>query len=343
MDTLTQITLGASVGEAVLGKQVGRQAALWGGICGLLPDLDVLLPLGDAVKNFTYHRSASHSIFVLTLFTPLMVFLILKLRPALARHKRRWVLLVWLALVTHVLLDCFTVYGTQIFWPLKTPPVMWSTIFIIDPAYTVPLLGGLLAALILTRHRNRGHLLNTAGLVLSTAYLAWSVGVKLHVTAATHAELQRQDIAYSRILTGPTPFNTVLWRILVMDDGGYYEGFYSLLDKRPQIHFDRYASRSELLAGIEDHWPVQRLQWFTHGFYAVDKRFDSVVMTDLRMGLEPDYVFSFKVGRIGNPHAKPSPSEKVKADRALDRLAWVWDRIWDPDAPRGAQVGFNRR
>ena len=49
MDTVTQIGLGAAVGEAVLGKQIGRRALLWGGICGLLPDLDVLIPLGDAV------------------------------------------------------------------------------------------------------------------------------------------------------------------------------------------------------------------------------------------------------------------------------------------------------
>jgi inner membrane protein len=45
MDTVTQIGLGAAVGEAVLGRQLGRRALLWGGICGLLPDLDVLVPL----------------------------------------------------------------------------------------------------------------------------------------------------------------------------------------------------------------------------------------------------------------------------------------------------------
>jgi inner membrane protein len=333
MDTITQIALGASVGEAVVGRQVGRRAALWGGICGLLPDLDVLIPLGDAVKEFTYHRSASHSLFVLTALTPLLVALILKFSPTLAQYRRRWYMLVWLALTTHILLDSFTVYGTQIFWPLKTPPVMWSTIFIIDPVYTLPLLGGLLASLILSRQRNRGHLLNRAGLILSSLYLAWSIGAKLHVTATAHADLQRQGIAYTQVLTGPTPFNTVLWRILVMDERGYYEGFYSLLDQTTQVAFTHYPSHDELLAGIEGHWPVQRLQWFTQGFYAVHKMNDAVVMTDLRMGLEPTYVFNFKVGRIGNPHAKPVPSERARGIRSLDQLTWVWDRIWAPRPP----------
>ena len=56
MDTVTQIGLGAAVGEAMLGRLVGRRALLWGGIFGLLPDLDVLVPLGDAVRDFTYPR-----------------------------------------------------------------------------------------------------------------------------------------------------------------------------------------------------------------------------------------------------------------------------------------------
>ena len=65
MDSITQIALGAAVGEVVLGRQVGRRAMLWGGICGLFPDLDLLVPLNDAVKELTYHRGPSHSLFVL--------------------------------------------------------------------------------------------------------------------------------------------------------------------------------------------------------------------------------------------------------------------------------------
>ena len=57
MDSLTQIALGAAVGEAVLGRKVGRKAALWGAVCGTLPDLDVLVPMADPVAAFTYHRS----------------------------------------------------------------------------------------------------------------------------------------------------------------------------------------------------------------------------------------------------------------------------------------------
>jgi inner membrane protein len=332
MDSITQIALGAAVGEAVLGRRVGNRAALWGGLCGLFPDLDLLVPLGDAVKNVTYHRSVSHSLFVLTMVTPLFVHLIYKIQRQRDGNRARWYLLVYLALVTHVLLDCFTVYGTQIFWPLPTPPVMWSTIFIIDPMYSLPLFGGVLAALVMTRRTHRGHLLNTAGLVLSSLYLAWTVGVKMTVTEHARRSLDRQHIPYTRVLTVPTPFNTLLWRVLAMDNSGYHEGFYSILDRTDTVAVTRYADRRHLLEGLESHWPVTRLQWFTHGFYAVDRQDGDIVLTDLRMGSEPAYVFRFVVGKVGNPHPVPAKSRRVKSLPRLDQLGLVWQRIWDENA-----------
>jgi inner membrane protein len=329
VDTVTQIALGAAVGEATLGRQVGRKAMLWGGFCGLFPDLDVLVPLGDAVKEFTYHRGPSHSLFVLAALTPLFVFVIRKLHPQTARHRLGWYALVYLAFATHVLLDCLTVYGTQILWPLSTPPVMWSTIFIIDPAYSIPLFLGVLAALILSRKKGWGHAISAACLILSTAYLVWSAGAKLYVNNHAHESLKRQNIAYDRLLTVATPFNTLLWRVLAMDADEYYEGYYSLLDDTRDVRFTHYKSDRNLLNGLEHHWPVRRLQWFTHGFYAVNQAGDDIVMTDLRMGGEPSYVFRFKVGQTGSPHSVPKKSERVYDERNWEGLKWVWRRIWN--------------
>jgi len=338
VDTITQIALGAAVGEATLGKQVGRSALLWGGICGLLPDLDVLVPLGDAVKNFTYHRGPSHSLFVLAVLTPLMVGLILKLRPQTAPLRKRWYILVYLAFATHVLLDSLTVYGTQIFWPLRTPPIMWSTIFIIDPAYSVPLLIGVIAALLLRRHRRLGHVANAACLALSTVYLIWSAGAKLAVEAAARDTLERQQISFERVLTVPTPFNTLLWRVLVMDQRGYHEGFTSLLDETRDIRFVHYPNDRSLLKRLEGHWPVERLKWFTHGFLAVEQLGNDIVVSDLRMGLEPSYVFSFKVGELGFPNPTPSAAQRVFKPRGWHQLKWVWQRIWNDPSEKSVQI-----
>jgi inner membrane protein len=330
MDSLTQLALGAAVAEATAGRQVGRRALLWGAICGTLPDLDVFVPLGDAVRDFTYHRSASHSLFVLAALTPLVVWLILKLHPATVEHRRRWFALVYLVFATHVLLDSFTVYGTQIFWPFITTPMTWSTIFIIDPLYTVPLLIGSIAALIAARRWSWGHTANTIGLVLSTGYLMWTLGAKLHVEHVARNALEAQNIAFTKVLTTPAPFNSLLWRVLVVNDAHYYESFYSVLDDGSTLRFEQHPRSLDLIEPLRDSWPVQRLQWFTKDFYAATAIEGDIIINDLRMGFEPEYVFRFKVGEMGNPHPHPAPVVQMAGIRSFERLHWVWARIWEP-------------
>jgi len=329
MDSITQIALGAAVGEAVLGRKIGNKAMLWGAIVGTLPDLDVFVPLGDVVKDFTYHRSATHSLLMLALATPLLVWLITRIHPHTREYRWRWALLVYLVLATHVLLDSFTSYGTQLFWPIVDTPVFWSTIFIIDPLYTLPLLMGVLAALIMSRERERGHRLNRDGLIISSLYLGWTVVASVIAQQGFSSALQAQDIEHEQLYVTPAPFSSLLWRAVVIDERGYYEGYYSVLDDDADVGFVHYPDDRQLLVGLENHWPVRRLQWFSHGIYSVTRLQDDIVISDLRMGVEPNYVFRFKVGEISNPHPRPTTAEQLAPVRDLSRLPLLWARIWD--------------
>src|SRR5690606_38827197 len=126
----------------------------------------------------------------------------------------RWCLAVWLVLVTHALLDAMTVYGTRLALPFDDRPFGIGSVFIIDPAYTVPLLAGVVAALAMRGARGRRR--NAAGLAVSTLYLAFSVAAQQHVHGVVDASLQARDGAppsVSRVLVTPTPFNTLLWRV----------------------------------------------------------------------------------------------------------------------------------
>ena len=91
-----------------------------------------------------------------------------------------------------------------------------------------------------------------------------------------------------------------------------------------------YPRRAELLQGLEEHPPVVKLRWFTRGYYAAKEEHGSVVVTDLRMGSEPYYVFRFKVAIAGNPHPSPVKDEQLRTDINRRQLAWVWKRIWSP-------------
>ena len=74
MDSITQGVLGAAVGEAFLGKQLGNRALLIGAIAGTIPDMDVVsrIFLSHEVQGLIYHRGLSHSI----LFTVVIPFLL---------------------------------------------------------------------------------------------------------------------------------------------------------------------------------------------------------------------------------------------------------------------------
>src|SRR5690606_14993479 len=177
MDSLTQILLGGAVAASVAPAGHRRAALLAGAALGTLPDLDSLpiaLLTDDPVALMTLHRGASHSLLVLPFVGWLLWALFRRRGGRVAEAPRRWFWAIQLALLTHPLIDAFTVYGTQLFWPLPAKPAMWSSLFIIDPLYTVWLLAACIAAWVLRERVAARHAL-VAGLAVSSAYLGWSL------------------------------------------------------------------------------------------------------------------------------------------------------------------------
>lgn len=77
MDSLTQIVLGAAVGEIALGRKIGNRALIWGGIGGTIPDLDVLGNFFlDSIDALAFHRGISHSIFFSIVIPLLLAWLV---------------------------------------------------------------------------------------------------------------------------------------------------------------------------------------------------------------------------------------------------------------------------
>lgn len=316
MDSLTQFVLGAAVAEAAAGRRAGRAAPLAGGVLGTLPDLDVFVSLGGVVEDFTYHRSASHSLLVLTLAAPLLAWAVHRLARPPGAGYRRWLLATWLVLVTHVLLDALTVYGTQLLWPLSEHPFGLGSVFIIDPLFTVPLAAGLLAAVIVHRRRPLAGWLNAAGLALGSAYLAFGVVAQAQVEAFARESLARDGIEYRRMIALAAPFTSLAWRVVVVSRDAYHVGYHSLLAPAPRLRLARYPRAPRLLEPLRDEWAVRRLAWFTKGFYTVDELGGEVRITDLRMGVEPDrYAFSFAVGERRSPVIAPVTPRRVHAQR----------------------------
>jgi inner membrane protein len=121
-----------------------------------------------------------------------------------------------------------------------------------------------------------------------------------------------------------------------IDGDRYFETYASVLDGNIPLVVTHYPRNLELLDGLEGHPPVAKLRWFTRGFYAASRVEVDIVMTDLRMGSEPDYVFSFTIAKAATPNSAPVPDAQREVDIDWRDLRWVWQRIWAPAPPRAS-------
>ncbi|PMN70850.1 metal-dependent hydrolase [Enterovibrio norvegicus] len=287
MDSISQAALGAAVAGAVAGRRCTPKVLLAGAALGTLPDLDVLLDYGDPISNMVKHRGFSHSLFVLLPFAAVLAVL---WKRVVAKDWPLWQLmaLIGLSLITHPLLDSFTSYGTQLFWPFAVPPVAISSMFIIDPAYTIPLLVPVLAAFI---WKSRAAKLCAAGLTMSSLYLVWSLVALGMMQDRVEENVAGTHLEGQPVFMAPSPLNTVLWRIVILDGNTYWEGLASLMDEDPAIDW---------LPMVRGEWPFPApppllidLERFTNGFVSFEQKDEDLIVTDLRLGMATYHPFSF--------------------------------------------------
>ena len=329
MDSVTQAVLGGAVSYTVLGRRLGKRAAFYGMALGTIPDLDVLIDFGGPIENMTHHRGFSHSLFVQALLTPIFVMLLSKLPFSRSASWARWSVAVYLSFTTHSLADFFTVYGTQIFWPLTNYPFTHSILFIVDPIYTIPLLVAVISALLM-RDRSLAVKINALMLGLSTLYLVWSTGAKSVIDNRVKKALAINGISTEVYESTPAPLNTLLWRGVAVDDDQYFEIWASIFDDVGQIQIQGFPRNEELISAIGDHPKIERLRWFTKGQYKVWQSDDQIIISDLRMGVEGAYVFNFEVGLQTDNQTNIGSFEQIQQRLDLGGLKSVWARIFDP-------------
>jgi inner membrane protein len=371
VDSLSQMVLGAAVGEAVLGRKIGNRAILWGAIAGTIPDLDVMKGFFmSEVDSLVFHRGFTHSllfcflgsfffgsfadvffkrqwynfpalkwlytVFVFSgIFFPSVwmfiknpniqtgVFSVLLIAIAFGlgfyMYRRyvsvndsyslvsrlEWYQLFFWGFVTHILLDCFTTYGTQCLLPFSNYRVSWNTISVVDPLYTIPFLFFLL----LTIWRKRGDKwrfrLNTLGLVISTSYLVFTIGHKIRMDHVFQDSLKLEGISYFRFHSTPTIFNNALWYGLAETNNGYYYTYYSVFDQRERsLDWTFIPKCFDADVWVPELSILKTLKWFSNGYYILNKDHSGdYIWIDLRFGNmdfferenSSDFVFYYKI------------------------------------------------
>lgn len=395
MDSLSQIVLGAAVGEAVLGRRIGNRAMIWGAVAGTIPDMDVLGQYFlSELDNLAFHRGISHSLvfcvvgawvfgwvtdrlyssrhhawlalgtkataavvvgfvvnFLFQIFAPGSWWPVAVYIPLVAiglwRHGHRryfsgdwkapnadvrgWVLLFFWGFFTHVLLDCFTTYGTQIFAPFSDVRVAWGTVSVVDPLYTFPFLVCLLIASRFTRNDSRRRVWNRVGLGWSCLYLTLTALNYHQVHRTIAGSLHEQGMSYKQFLITPTIFNNLLWNVVVDTEEAFLLAQYSILDEIP-IAFHPTNKGYDLLHHLDTDETLGVLRWFSDGYLNAVRRNDgSLQLNDLRFGTfsgrakdADDYIFRFKLidhgpqETYGFERAQGGPPDEKAEDMMLE-------------------------
>ena len=93
---------------------------------------------------------------------------------------------------------------------------------------------------------------------------------------------------------------------------------------------DRGQSLFEQAKHIPD---VQQLEWFADGFNRADVIADKLVITDLRMGFEGNYVFQHLVAEIQADRWRAIQSSRLPSSLGSDDIAIFWDKFTGKERP----------
>ena len=331
MDSLTQIVLGAAVGEAVLGKKVGNKAMLYGAIAGTIPDLDTFAGnFFDTITAIEIHRGFTHSVVFSVLFAPVFGWIISKIESKSVATWKNWSWLMFWGLFTHPLLDAHTTWGTQLFWPLDLR-LAYKNIFVIDPLYTLPFLIFLILAMRLKRTDPKRKKYNQLGLIISCIYLLLiTPALKFYTFQKFENALEDQNIPYERMDTRPTPLNSILWTANIETEDAFLTGNYSIFDTKP-VNFHSIPKNYHLASHLEEDPNLQRLKKISEGWYTFSEENGELYFNDLRFGNldiedpDSDFIFSYRLDKKnGKLTATETEKEMTDAKQLLPRL---WARI----------------
>lgn len=322
VDSVTQAALGAAVGEMMLGRRLGNRALAWGALFGTLPDLDAVFSMFfNTANKLWWHRGPSHSLLVMIAAAYLLAPRLAKLwkRDKITSARAGW--FVFAAWSTHVLIDCFTVYGTSVMWPFPVSRVAFNHLFIIDPLFTLPMLVTLvwLAFLRTKKQLPKRRKLNAWGLGLAAGYAMLGVGMKYAASAGFEADLARRGTVFQRRMEAPTSFNILLWRSVVDRGDEFWVGYRSVFERHTTpVRWTVYPKGGAAIAGMADLREVKTLKWFSDGWWIARPHAKGAWIGDLRFG-----------------EARSWGDKKTMVD---SRLAFAWDVMPDASGDHVRQI-----
>ena len=223
MDNLCHTLVGAAFGQAGL-KNRTRFGSATLMIASNLPDVDVLV-FATSTPSVAFRRGWTHGPIAQALFPIALTVLLLAVARAWPTRsdavpaRARWLLLLsYIGVMSHVLLDLLNPYGLRILAPFDWRWFYGDTLFIIDPW-----LWFVLGIGVWTARRRAAFVPARLSLVVAAIYIVAMVAgaraARAIVVDAWHAQHGANPRA---VMVGPRPI-TPFTRDIVVDAGTHYE------------------------------------------------------------------------------------------------------------------------
>jgi len=335
MDSITHIVLGGCIGQLTLGKQAGRKAVMWGAIADTVPDLDIFIgPFVHPVEALLIHRGFTHSIFFAASFPLFLGILLSRLYRKDLIPWWRWAILIGLGTFSHIIIDSLTNYGTGLLEPFCDHRFSYTTIFIADPLFTLPMLLAFFVLVIKKVSLPFKNKIAKLALILSGLYLSWTVYNRTYFESHFKDQLENQQITFTGQSPTPSPLNNIMWSTMARSDSGYYFGYHSLLDDSARVDFNYIPAHKELSAPFTDNKEYKLLERFAQGYSCISILEDGLpYFHDLRFGTTRgwraaigDFTFNYplKYDSTDTSHLiKTNAWEKAR----FEGLGDLWERM----------------
>lgn len=333
MDSLTHIVVGASVGEALLGRQAGKRAMLLGAIAGSAPDVDALMNFFVSdLDALILHRGITHSVFTALIAGPLLGWAAWKYFRGEKGPLSIWMAMITLNIIIHLFLDTATMYGTMLLTPFSDYRFAFDNIFVVDPLYSVPVAISFTALLLLkSDHPSRANW-NRAGLVISTIYMAFTITNHRSAIFALNESVDLSKKTKSEYFAVPTLFNSILWNVVVIEDDTIKSGYYSVFDQSKRIQLNVIPRNEHLEERVADKESIEKLKKFSKGFYCYTEKDGRVFFNDLRFGQvegwndpQSNFAFSFDL-TPGSDNAMVVQQGRIEGSTD-EMLLSLWTRM----------------
>ena len=290
MDPISQAALGAAAAQSAIKKWDLAKIGIIGALAGMAPDLDVLIQSSkDPLLQLEYHRQFTHSLIFIPLGAALCALIFWPFVHRSMSFKAVWIVAL-AGYATHGLLDACTTYGTLLLWPFSDARIAWNTISVIDPLFTLPLLGFVIAAGV-----KKSEIIARLGMAWVAFYLLIGVIQEERAMVAGEAIAAQRGHAPAVVSAKPSFGNLLLWKTVYEYDDKFWVDAVRVGSTTTIIAGDR-VKRLDLTAAFpwldpksQQAKDVERFRWFSNDYLAVD-RDDPLLVVDMRYSHLPNEV-----------------------------------------------------